>query len=152
MPTAVVLSMWIGVGGWGWPSSWSISGMILASWVLMKSAPNSASAADAATSFSMVHVMATLPLSLIFSLLRGTLPRKKYPPALLLPRDAVRYEASEWTLSTISDALNWMIAFGLVCIYCKRCWTRCIVFSVGLACSAAMELRDNNIVKSTALA
>ena len=147
MPTAVLLSTWIGVGGWVWPSSWSISRMILAYWVLMKSAPNSASAEDAATSFSMVHVMAMLPLSLIFSPLRGTLPRKKFPPALLLPRDAVRYEAYEWMLSTISDALNWMILFGLVCIYCKRYWTRCIVRSVGLACSAVMALRDNNIIE-----
>ena len=119
---------------------------------LMKSAPNSASEADEATSFSMVHVMAMLPLSLIFSPLRGMLPRKKYPPALLMPRDVVRYDASEWMLSTILDALNWMISFGLVCIYCKRCWTRCIVRSVGLACSAAMVLRDNKIVISTALA
>ena len=122
------------------------------SWVLMKSAPNSTSAADTATSFSMVHVMAILPLSLIFSPLRGMLPRKKYPPALLLPRGAVRYDASECMLSTISDALNWMIAFGLVCIYCTRCWTCCIVRSVGLACSDAMALRDNYIVKSTAIA
>ena len=118
----------------------------------MKSAPNSDSAADAATSFSMVHVMDMLPLSLIFYPLRGMLPRKKYPPALLLPRDAVRYDASEWMLSTISDALNWIIAFGLVCIYCKRCWNHCIVSSVGLACSAAMALRDNKIARSTALA
>ena len=106
IPTDVVLSMWIGVGGWGWPSSWRIRCMIHASWVLMKSAPNSASSADAATHFSMVHVMAMLPLSLIFSLLRGMLTRKKCPPALLLPRDVVRYDASEWMLSTILDALN----------------------------------------------
>ena len=126
--------------------------MICDSWVIMKSAPNSDSAADAATSFSMVHVMAMLPLSLIFSLLRRILPRKKHPPALLLPRDAVRYDASEWMLSTISDALNFMIVFGLVCIYCKRCWTRCIVRSVGFAYYAAMAMRDNTIVRSTALA
>ena len=93
--------------------------MICASWVLMKSAPNYASAADTATSFSMVHVMAMLPLSLIFSPLRGMLPRKKYSSALLLSRDAVSYDAYEWMLSTILDALNWMIPFGLVCIYCK---------------------------------
>ena len=117
MQTAVVLSMWIGVGGWGWPSSWSIRCMICASWVFMKSAPNYASTADAATSFSMVHVMAMLPLSLIFSALRGMLPSKKYPPALILHRDAVSYDASEWMLSTISDAMNWMIEFGLVRIY-----------------------------------
>ena len=81
--TAVVLPMWIGVGGWGWPSSWSIRRMIRAYQVLMKSAPNSASAVDAATSFSMVHVMAMLPLSLIFSQLRGTLPRLPCSPVLV---------------------------------------------------------------------
>ena len=151
IPTDVVLSMWIGVGGWEWPSSWIIRRMIHASWVLIKSVPNSASAADAATIFSMVHVMAMLPLSLIFFPLRGMLPRKKYPLALLLPWDSVRYDESEWMLSTISDALNWMIAFGLVCIYCKRCWTCCIVCSVGLACSASMALRDNKIVRSTTI-
>ena len=126
--------------------------MIRASRVLMKSAPNYASAADAATSFSMVHVTDMLPLSLIFSPLRGMLPRKKYPPALLMPRDAVRYDASEWMLSTILDALNWMIPFGLVCIYRKRCLTRCIVRSVGVVCSSAMALSYNRIVRSTALA
>ena len=67
--------------------------MICASWVLMKSAPNYDSSEDAATSFSMVHVMAMLPLSMIFYPLRGMLPRKKYPPDLLLPRYAVRYDA-----------------------------------------------------------
>ena len=126
--------------------------MIRASWVLMKSAPNYASAADAATSFSMVHVMAMLPLSLIFSLLRGMLPGKKYPPDLLLPWDAVRYDASDCMLSTISYALNWMISFGLVCIYFNRCCTHCIVRSVGLDCSVAMALIYNKIVRSTALA
>ena len=93
--------------------------MIHASWVLMKSAPNSASAADAATSFIMVHVMAMLPLSLIFSPLRGMLPRNKYPPVLLLPRYAVRYDASEWLLRTILDALNWMIRLDW-CAYIAR--------------------------------
>ena len=126
--------------------------MIRVSWLLMKIAPNSASVADTATSFSMVHVMVMLPLSLIFSLLRGMLPRKKYPPALPLPWDAVSYGASEWMLGTILNALNLMIAFGLVCIYCKRCWTRRIVHSVGFASSAAMAVKDNNIVISTARA
>ena len=107
--------------GWGWPSSWSMRRIIRASWVLMKSAPNSASAANVATSFSMVHVMAILPSSLIFSPLRGILTRKQYPPDLILPRDAVRYDAYEWMLSTILYDLNLMIAFGFVCIYCKRC-------------------------------
>ena len=107
--------------------------MVCASLLLMKSAPDSASAADAETSFSMVHVMAMLPSSLIFSLLRVMLTRKKYLPALLLPWDEVRYDAYEWMLITILDSLNWIIVSGLVCIYFKRCWNRCIVTSVGCA-------------------
>ena len=50
IPTDVVLSVWIGLGGWVWPSSWSIRRMVCASLLLMKSAPDSASAADAETS------------------------------------------------------------------------------------------------------
>jgi hypothetical protein len=51
--------------------------MILASCAFRKRAPNSASAADAATSFRMVHVMWIVPFSLIGSPSCGRLPRKK---------------------------------------------------------------------------
>ncbi len=77
MPTVVVLSMWIGVGGCGWPSLARISQRTLASCALRNRAPNSTSAAEAATSLSIVHVMWIVPLSFIGSLSVGRLPRKK---------------------------------------------------------------------------
>jgi hypothetical protein len=49
--------MCIGVGGCGWPSSVRISCNTLASCAFRKSAPNSASAVEAATSLRMVHVI-----------------------------------------------------------------------------------------------
>ncbi len=55
--TVVVLSMCIGVSGFGWPSSVRISCNTLASCAFRKSAPSSASAAEAATSLRMVHVI-----------------------------------------------------------------------------------------------
>ena len=56
IPTVVVLLMCIGVGGCGCPSSARTSRKTFASCAFRKSAPSSASAADAATSLSMVHV------------------------------------------------------------------------------------------------
>lgn len=96
--------MWIGVGGCGWPSSLRVSLIILASLALRNRAPSSASAADDATNFRMVHKMAMAPLSLMGSPSRGMLPRKKYPDALLFESFALRYDASECTLSIMSDA------------------------------------------------
>ena len=57
MPTAVVLSTWIGVGGCGCPNAWSVIRNTLASCALRKRAPSSASAAEAATSLRIAHVM-----------------------------------------------------------------------------------------------
>ncbi len=57
IPTVVVLSMCIGVGGCGWLSSARISHNTLASCVFRKSAPSSASAAEAATSLRIAHVI-----------------------------------------------------------------------------------------------
>jgi hypothetical protein len=61
-----------------------------ASCALRKSAPSSASAADAATSFRMVDVMWIAPFIFIGSPSLGTLPRKKYPPARLCAFGAFR--------------------------------------------------------------
>ena len=47
MHTAVVLLMWIDVGGYECPSLWRVNRSILALRALMKSAPSSTSAADA---------------------------------------------------------------------------------------------------------
>ena len=54
IPTHVLLSMCIGVGGCGWPISWRFSLIILVCWVLRNNAPVSASAADQATSLMTV--------------------------------------------------------------------------------------------------
>ncbi len=62
MPTAVVFSQCIGVGGYGCPSSFSARHMILASSALRKRAPSSASAADAATQLRIVAFVRTAPL------------------------------------------------------------------------------------------
>ena len=55
MPTAVSLSQWMGVGGWGCPISAKVSLNTLPSLILKKSSPNSASAADDAMSFRTEH-------------------------------------------------------------------------------------------------
>jgi len=108
--TAVVLLMWIDVGGCECPSSWRVNRSILASRALRKSAPSSASAADAATSFRMTQFMCMLPLRLMGLFSFGRLPRKKYPPVQL--RALPFYNASECMLSIISDARNRMTALG----------------------------------------
>ena len=53
MPVAVALLQWIGVGGYGCPSSRNVSLMILASFAFKNSAPSYASAANAATNLSI---------------------------------------------------------------------------------------------------
>ena len=51
----MALSHWIGVGGLVCPSSCNVSLDIFASFVLKKNAPNSDSAADAATNLSIMQ-------------------------------------------------------------------------------------------------
>ena len=55
IPTVVELSMWIGVGGWGCPSSSRVSLIIFASFAFRNNAPSYASAALAATNFKRVQ-------------------------------------------------------------------------------------------------
>ena len=61
-PTAVELSTKTGVGGWGWPSSSRVVRRGVASLVLWKRAPNSASAAEERTIFIMAARLRTAPL------------------------------------------------------------------------------------------
>ena len=102
------------VGGCGCPSSCSISLITFASWAFKNSAPSSASAADAATSFSIKQVIIILPFKTMGSPSFGKLPRKKYPPARLLALAAVKYDASECMLSTMLESRNLIFAFGFV--------------------------------------
>ena len=62
MPTAVLLSQWMGVGGLGWPISSKVSRIIFAFIALRKNAPSSASAAEAATHLRMVQLVRMTPL------------------------------------------------------------------------------------------
>ncbi len=55
MPTAVELSPWIGVGGWGCPISSRVSLNIVACLQLRNRAPSSALAAEATTKHKMAH-------------------------------------------------------------------------------------------------
>ena len=62
MPVALDLSQWIGVEGWGFPSSRNVSLTIFASFAFKNSATNYSSAADAATNFSIVQRVKIAPL------------------------------------------------------------------------------------------
>ena len=99
-----------------WPNAQMIGCMVSSSRVFRNNAPKSASAAETATSLRIASVIAILLFSLMLSQMCGTFQRKKYPPALLLPCDADRYLASEYTLSSMSEAQYIITAFGLVCI------------------------------------
>ncbi len=59
---AVLLSVCIGVGGWGWPSSLSVWRMEMAVFALMKRVPSSASAVDDMTSHIICKIVRTAPL------------------------------------------------------------------------------------------
>ena len=103
MPAAVALSQCMGVGGCGWPSSSSVSLMIFASFAFKNIAPNSASAADAATNLRIVQSVRIGPFRRMGRLSSGCQPRKKWPAARLLAFFAERYDASECTFNIMSD-------------------------------------------------
>jgi hypothetical protein len=79
-PTAVELSVWIGLHGCGHPISMSVCwwGTIL--WATIKSAASSASAAGAMTNLIMVAIVRTMPLKHGDGL---SYKRKMCAPALL---------------------------------------------------------------------
>ena len=62
IPTVVELSMWMGVGGCGCPSSSKVRHITLASFAFKNKAPSSASAADAATNLRIVQRTWIVPL------------------------------------------------------------------------------------------
>ena len=65
IPTIQVLSICIDVGGCGCPNSSSVMHMVLASFAIKNSAPSSASAAEAATNFNILHKEWIVPFNLI---------------------------------------------------------------------------------------
>ena len=62
IPSAQVLSVVMGVGGWMCPRNLSVSLSGQASWPHLKAAPTSASAAEDMTFFMMLHSIWMLPL------------------------------------------------------------------------------------------
>ena len=108
-PSAVVLSVCIGVGGCLWTiylSEWR-DGM--ASRKLMKRAPSSASAAEDMTALIIFVMVITAPL---LGGMAEFLDMKKCPPSLLRAFVSEIYEASLWPARNILLALYVMIASG----------------------------------------
>ena len=86
-PRAVVLSVYIGVGGYLWPivsNAWRAG---IASLQLMKRVPNSASAAEDMTDFMICEIVRTDSL---FDGMAESLDMKKCPLTLLLAFDSGR--------------------------------------------------------------
>ena len=55
MSDVVALSQWMGIGGFGWPSSAKLSQIVRPSFTFMNVVPNYASESDDATNFKMLH-------------------------------------------------------------------------------------------------
>ena len=88
MPTAVALSQWMGVFGWGWSNSSSVNRKIMPSLQFKKRAPSSASAADATTNRRMAHNVKKAPFNLMGLPSVGVQPMKKMPAC---PASCVRF-------------------------------------------------------------
>ena len=150
IPTAVVLSTWMGVGGCAWPNSSRVSRKILTSIAFMNSAPNSTSAADAATNFKMVQLVRMAPLRKIGqqSFENGAEEEMSARSASPLRRRQVarvRMAIQHHVGRVESDG---RVRIGRHVV--KTWFTFSILYSVGTACIDAISLNDANIVKSTA--
>ena len=104
IPTTVVLSIFIGVAGWGCPSSAKESRIIFASFAFRNNDPSSPSAADDATGSSVVHNACVGLFKVMVCPFTGIDPKKNIPPTLLRALGAVKYGASECICRIISDA------------------------------------------------
>ena len=118
-PAAVVLSVWIGVGGCLCPNSSNVVRRIMASCPLKNSPAYSASAADAITLRRILLTAWSGPFGGggvtggLLGFCDGSL-RKKCPPTRLRAFRTERYDASLWTWRTIPLAWYRILAFGCV--------------------------------------
>ena len=108
-PSAVVLSVCIGVGNCLWPIYSSAWRARMASQQLMKREPSLASAAEDMTALIIFAVATTAPLLCGMAEL---LDMRKCPPSLLHFFSSNRYEASLWPARTVLLALYVMITSG----------------------------------------
>ncbi len=106
---AVLLSVCIGVGGWGWLSSSSMWHIETAVFALIKRAPSSTYAADAMTARIICKILRTAPL---FVGMLSLPAMNMCPPARLRAFDSDKYVALLWTARTILIALYVSIALS----------------------------------------
>jgi hypothetical protein len=104
MPTAVELLQCIGVGGWGWPISSSVSLKIVACLQLRKRAPSLASTAEAMTKRNIAHRVKKALFNLMGLVGSVRQPMKKCPQAWLWAFASKRYKASKCILRIMSEA------------------------------------------------
>jgi hypothetical protein len=104
MLTAVELLQCIGVGGWGWPISSSVSLKIVVCLQLRKRAPSSAPAAEATANHNIAHRVKKAPFNLMGLVGSARQPMKKIPQTRLWAFASKRYEASECILRIMSEA------------------------------------------------
>ena len=90
-PSAVVLSVIIGVGGWMWPIS---SRSVLAGMACLELRNNTPISASAAEDMTLLMIWAMLWKAPLFGGQSELSDMKKCPPALLLAFGSDRYDAS----------------------------------------------------------
>ena len=88
---AVLLSVWIGVRGWGWPSSSRVWRIDTAVFAFRNRAPSSASAADDMTARMICEMFRTAPL---FAGISSFDDMNICPPARLRALGSDKYDAS----------------------------------------------------------
>jgi hypothetical protein len=76
IPTVVELSMWMGFGHGGCPTSFKVSWIIFTPFAFKKRMPSLASAAESVTQCRNVLIIFMVPLRQMGSLSWGILPRK----------------------------------------------------------------------------
>ena len=156
-PTQEKYYPWLVVGDCEWPNFSRVNLIFLVFWVLRNSAPNSTSAVDAATSLRITHVMWMFPCSWMSGLSLGVLPRKKYPPTLLLPCPADKYvkHLKEDLVSYLKHKSDYCIWICSHIVYSCSSWRNLAsVRFVGFACSwgtGCMADKTCKLVKSIAL-
>jgi hypothetical protein len=104
MPMEVELSQCIGVRGWGWPISSSVSLKIVTCLQLRKRAPSLASAGEATTKRNIAHRVKKAPFNFMGLVGSVRQPMKKCPQAQLWVFASERYEASECILRIMLKA------------------------------------------------
>ena len=98
---AVKLSVCMGFFNCGCPNSKNVVRMRTANSALIKSAPNSVSAAELITALMICEIFRMAPL---FCGMSSLLYMKKPPPARLFALASDKYDSSLWVAMIISDA------------------------------------------------